>query len=119
MPRNYTEPYDFTTFRKNLRELIDSRGIYVKTVAHDIQIMPSSLSRYLNGVRTPETEVVIKLAFYFDVSVEWLLGIKQNKTATQQLPKEVVEFYKAYSIANDTDRAIIKLILDKYGDHNE
>ena len=45
---------DFTAFKKNLRNLIESRGLYSKDIAAEINISTPTLSRYLQGAREPE-----------------------------------------------------------------
>ena len=40
---------DFTAFKKNLRDLIESRGLYAKDIAAEINVSTPTLSRYLSG----------------------------------------------------------------------
>ena len=40
---------DFTAFKKNLRDLIESRGLYAKDIAAEINVSTPTLSRYLQG----------------------------------------------------------------------
>lgn len=101
-------------FRENLRKLIDARGLMVKDVAIEIGMIPSSLSRYMTGTRVPELTYLIKLANFFDVSLEYLIGLSEDRTASRQLPPEVLEFYKLYALTDATDRTIINAILNKY-----
>ena len=42
---------DYSVFRKNLRDLIDGRGLMVLQVAEATGISKITLSRYLNGHR--------------------------------------------------------------------
>lgn len=48
---------DFTAFKKNLRDLIESRGLYSKDIAAEINVSTPTLSRYLQGVRRARTQV--------------------------------------------------------------
>ena len=50
---------DFTAFKKNLRDLIESRGLYAKDIAAEINVSTPTLSRYLQGVREPELKYVV------------------------------------------------------------
>ena len=75
---------DFTAFKKNLRDLIESRGLYAKDIAAEINVSTPTLSRYLQGVREPELKYVVRLARYFGVSVDWASAT----TATRQSPQK-------------------------------
>lgn len=108
------EDFDIEKFKAILRKLIVSRGLMVKDVAADIDMVPSSLSRYLTGSRTPEVQNLIKFANYFDVSIEYILGLGEDKVSNRQVPPEVIEFYKLYCIADAVDRKVIETILSKY-----
>ena len=39
----------------------------------------STISMYETGRRTPEYETIVKIADYFNVSIDWLLGRVENK----------------------------------------
>ncbi len=103
---------DFGPFRKNLRQLIDARGIMSKDLAYDLNMTPASISRYLTGARDPELAYVVKIAEYFDVSVDWILGIQTDKYSA--LPQDIKETISLLSLATPTDRQIINMVLNKY-----
>lgn len=89
---------DFTAFKKNLRDLIESRGLYAKDIAAEINVSTPTLSRYLQGVREPELKYVVRLARYFGVSVDWLLGLSNDRY--EAVPTEVREFATLYALAS-------------------
>ncbi len=64
------------TFRRNLRNLIDSKGMNITQgeIAQEIGISPAALTRYLNEDKDIRTDVLIMIADYFNVSVDYLLG---------------------------------------------
>lgn len=99
-------------FKTNLRALIESRGVLGKDVAEAINSTPISISRYLKGAREPELKYVVALAEYFDVSIDWLLGLNEDKFSL--LPPDVQEIIDLYSLASAYDRAIIQRTLSKY-----
>lgn len=51
------------------------RGLSQLQVANDLAITPATYSRYESGDRNPPNEMLIKLADYFSVSADYLLGI--------------------------------------------
>ena len=74
---------DFTAFRANLSGMIKGHGLSIRGLALEVGITPATLSRYLNGTRTPDLPYIAKLAHYFNVGdsqkVCWSLR-KSDKT---------------------------------------
>lgn len=105
-------PVDYTTFRKNLRDLIESRGKTAKELTEDVNISHVTVSRYLNGRREPDLKYVLLLAQYFNVSIDWLLGFSGNKFDV--LPPVIQEFVTLYSLASPDDRKVVEAVLNKY-----
>ncbi len=103
---------DYTAFRENLRRLISSRGMSVKAFGEEINVTPATLSRYLSGDRTPDLPYAVKIASYFNISVDWLLGINGDKFDI--MPKEVQEIAYCYQLASPDDRRVVQAVLAKY-----
>lgn len=103
---------DYSVFRKNLRDLIDGRGLMVLQVAEATGISKITLSRYLNGHRAPDLEYVVRLAQFFNVSVDWMLGLGGERF--ELLPPEVQTFASRFSLASLDDRRVIEAVLSKY-----
>ena len=57
-----------------LRYLLESKNIKQKDVAAAIGVYTSTMSQYVTGQRSPDVETLIKLADYFGVSVDYLIG---------------------------------------------
>ena len=103
---------DFNIFQKRLRDLIDGRGKLVQEVAEDTGISKITLSRYLNNHREPDLKYVVALAQYFGVSIEWILGL--NDERYDVLPPETQEIVHLFSLASYDDRRVIEAVLSKY-----
>ena len=65
-------------FGERLKELRFKNRYTQKQVADDLGMTFSALSQYENGKRTPKNEVLIQLAAYYNVSVDYLLGLNNN-----------------------------------------
>ena len=64
-----------------IRQLRKERGLSITKLAESIGISYQSLQRYEAGKRDPGIQVLIKLADYFNVSVDYLIGREpKNKT---------------------------------------
>lgn len=103
---------DFTIFRENLQSLIDTRSSSLKSLSEEIKVTPATLSRYLSGQRTPDLPYVVKIATFFNVSIDWLLGLNGDKFDV--LPKEVQQIANLYQLASPDDRRVVQAVLAKY-----
>lgn len=59
---------------KNLRELRKSKNISLKKLGEIIGVSESAVSQYENSKREPDYKTLSKLADYFGVSTDYLLG---------------------------------------------
>lgn len=63
---------------KNLRKIREERNINQLKVAMDLSISQEAVSKYETGVAFPSRTVLLKLADYFNCSVDYLLGRTDN-----------------------------------------
>ena len=105
---------DFTTFRQRLQHLIDSRGYTIGKLSDELKISVPSLSRYLSGARTPDLAYIVRMSDYFNVSIDWLLGIDHG--VSESFSEDVAEVASLYSLASDADRKVVHAVLDRYRD---
>lgn len=71
-----------------------------------------TLSRYLAGKRTPDLPYVVKISEYFNISIDWLLGLNGEKFDV--MPPEIQEVALLYSVATKDDRRVVQAVLGKY-----
>ncbi len=65
-------------FGDRLRELLSERNISQRDFATAIGVAASTAGNYVNGVRKPDYETLRKVAQYFHVSTDFLLGCKYD-----------------------------------------
>lgn len=61
-----------------LKEIRKSKGISQLKLAMDLNTNQNTISRYETGEREPGIHELIKIADYFDVSLDYLLGRTDN-----------------------------------------
>lgn len=61
-----------------LRQLREERGISQLKLAMDLSMNQNTISRYETGIHQADYETLIKLANYFDVSIDYLLEQTDN-----------------------------------------
>lgn len=67
-------------FGARLKSLRKSQGLSQKQLAERVWISKSMISYYEKSFRNPSPEVVAKLAAYFHVTTDYLLGIDEQRT---------------------------------------
>ena len=67
-----------SNFHSVLKTLRKSNNITQRQIAEFLEILPNSYQNYEYGNREPKYDTLIKLADYFDVSTDYLLGRTDN-----------------------------------------
>ncbi len=63
---------------KNLREIREDRDIRQKDIAKYLNVSQNTYSQYETGVISLTAEVLVKLADYYNVSIDYLLDRTNN-----------------------------------------
>ena len=61
-----------------LRDLREDGDLKQKDIAEYLHIAQNTYSQYENGTRSLPIEILIKLASYYNVSTDYLLGLTDN-----------------------------------------
>ncbi len=75
-------------FNEKLRLLIDEENITQKQFANDLNIAPSTIGGYVQGVSEPDFDTLKRIAKYFNVSTDYLLNtpeVNTNSTTESEL----------------------------------
>src|SRR5690554_5619603 len=93
---------------KRLKELRKSRGLTQEELANSIGITKNFVTMVESGKRKPSYEVLDKIADYFDVSTDYLLGrtniLRLSKESN--IPIEYVELYEEWAEKGMTPKEI-------------
>ncbi len=71
----------YTTFGENLRTLRAARGLTQKELGERVGLSKAVVSKYENALGYPTLDTLITLAEFFGVTTDYLLGVKNQKTA--------------------------------------
>lgn len=64
----------FPSFSERLKELRTSKGLTMEQLGKKIESTRGTISNFENGNKKPSLDMLIKLADYFDVSIDYLVG---------------------------------------------
>ena len=98
------------TFLKNLKDMINDKGMSFRAFSLDIGIHRRTMSRWFFD-RSPSPESVVKIANYFNCSIDYLLD--RSDTPNFIPSKTPATFYERYSLLKEqnsfSDYKIAKL----------
>ena len=66
-------------FSIRLQNLLEERDITQKSLSAELHLASSTLNGYVTEHRQPDLQTLIRLARYFDVSTDYLLGLSTEK----------------------------------------
>lgn len=72
--KNITEEFSLC-----LKKIRMKRKLSQKQIAEELKISQQQYSKWEGGISTPNAETLVRLADYFDVSVDYLLGRKRER----------------------------------------
>ena len=70
--------FDRRTFGERLKQLRTETSVGQNKLAEDLQISNASISYWETAKQEPTAEAIFKLAQYFNVSADYLLGITDD-----------------------------------------
>lgn len=82
--------------KNRIKELRESRGLIQEILATELGVTQQTLSRYERDITCCKIDVLIKIARYFNVTSDYLLGISEIKRDLQgqiQMNKVLDTYY--------------------------
>lgn len=80
--------FHFLCFSERLKELRTSSGLTMEQLGKNIGSTRGTIGNLENGNKKPSLDMLIKLADYFDVSVDYLIGRTDNPNLPQKRDKK-------------------------------
>lgn len=71
------------SFSQRLKELRVNKNLGQKEVGVIVGVSDSSIRKYETGERTPNPDALVKLADFFNVTVDYLIGVSDSKNAPE------------------------------------
>ncbi|MBM7623748.1 transcriptional regulator with XRE-family HTH domain [Sporohalobacter salinus] len=94
-------------FQKRLKKLRNEKGVYQKELAKIIGVSRPTITQYESGQRKPDHETLSKIADYFDVSIDYLLGRTDERKSADKIKQalsddeDLQEFWEQLSTRED------------------
>ncbi|RDY22846.1 XRE family transcriptional regulator [Romboutsia maritimum] len=100
-------------FAERLKILREEKDLKQFELAKLLDLAPSTISMYEQGKRYADQNTLLKLADFFGVTTDFLLGKSniKNINETDECMNEVLEVFKDYKgLSEDNKQIIIQLI---------
>lgn len=115
---NYTNEL-VTTFKERLNDICDATERLDIEIAHDLHISKQTLSAWRLGTRSPRQPMIIAIAEYFGITVEWLMGYDCPIREEAKLPpastfsKKEIEIINKYRFIDDRGKENVEDTLNR------
>ena len=96
------------TFSNILRQLRSEKNISTYKLADILHVSRSSISNYETGIRTPSYELLVEIANFFNVSIDYLLG----RTSDRRTADQILEEYCVIADVRNLDKYQKDFIVD-------
>lgn len=71
---------NYSDFGENLKQLRKGRKLTQKDFGAKVGLSKAVVSKYENGMGYPSFDVLVRIAQYFGVTTDYLLGVARGKT---------------------------------------
>ncbi|WP_371287462.1 helix-turn-helix domain-containing protein [Dorea sp.] len=102
-----------------IKEVRESRHLIQEIVANEIGVTQQAFSKYERDITNIKVDVLIKLAEYFNVTTDYLLGLSDVKRDLQrqvEMNKDLDEYYElieAFKSLDNYDKELLWNIVQK------
>lgn len=99
-------------FSERIKKLREENNISQIDLAEYLGISQQALSKWENGKNEPDNDSLIKIAKYFNVSTDYLLGNSESRSNIQPYENELekVLFSKAKELSEEDKKAVLGVI---------
>lgn len=66
---------DFMSTIEKITQLFDNSGKSARSILLELQLSPTALNEWKRGKAKPTVNAIVKIATYFNVSTDYLLGM--------------------------------------------
>ena len=106
---------------KNLKKLRKEKGVSQKQLADVVSVSQQSINKYENHNIEPDIDTLIKMADYFETSVDYIIGHsnirrKIEVVSSYDLNIEEAKLIENYRNLSNKQRKSIGLVIENYMD---
>ncbi|MEG0396908.1 MAG: hypothetical protein RR612_09290 [Oscillospiraceae bacterium] len=92
-------------FIQKIEKLVKEKSITINIMAKDLKLGSGTFSHWRDRGNLPSGEIIFKLAHYFNVSADYLLGIAPPTVFEKTLSADEQELVEIYSALDNRGKA--------------
>ena len=96
-------------FSSRFKQLCKDKKVTQKKALEDMGFHRNAAQRWAEG--SPSTEALLKIAEYFDMSTDEVLGVETKKAPTPKGERDYLAIMNAFDKADESTREAILLLL--------
>ena len=100
------------------KDWIVDHDVRQKKLAEEFHVTPAMLSNYLNGRNEISVDVLVKIARYFHISVDYLVGLTDRPELPMELSREERELVARFRALRPDQRELVMKTLAFMGEQN-
>ena len=106
-------------FNEKLKLLRKERDVSQEELGNAIKLDSRQISRYENEKMMPSTDVLMKIADFFNISTDYLLFDDLSRRPLRHDNNDLVEKFFTVTALSDNDKQAITHILDSFSAKNK
>ncbi|VBB05609.1 Hypothetical protein LUCI_0819 [Lucifera butyrica] len=79
-------------FSLKLKELRLSRNLTLEQLGKELGVIKQTIGHWESGIRLPNLEMTVSIADYFNVSVDYLLGLSDTPERNKKDKTHLIDF---------------------------
>jgi transcriptional regulator with XRE-family HTH domain len=100
-------PFDANVLSERVATSRRARKLSQVKLSEMAKVSPASISQIENGLRTPSTPVLYRIACALSVSIDYLVGGPSQDEIDELMNKPFVDFCREFVKLSSTDQSII------------
>lgn len=96
-----------------LRKIRGEKGIAQDVVSSACEISRVALARYENGSRFPKADIIARLAEYYGVTSDYLLGRDSDEDQPDQVSDRMKRFLHEVQDMDDSEIELVSMFLEQ------
>lgn len=106
-------------FAEKLIVLRNQRGYTQEKMAEELQISRQAISKWESGTTLPDTDKLIQLSDYFNVSIDYLLKDSVQLNENETVDRAILKFLSSVQNMDEISKDILKIMGDGIIDEQE
>ena len=79
----------------NIRYLLEENNMTQRQLAQELDITPAALGNYIRNIREPDFDMLLRIAGFFRVSTDFLLGHQNKKEELTRSEELLLQIFRS------------------------